>query len=69
MLMLDTTPRIAQPDNFYQMLIDAHHGLDDAASMKLNAKLVMILANQIGDMDILSQAIALAREVQAEDTE
>lgn len=58
---LDLSPRIARPDEFYQELIEAHRGLDDHESMKLNAKLVLILANQVGDMDMLSHAIALAR--------
>ncbi len=59
---IDTSARITRPDDFYQMLIDAHQGLSDDDSMKLNAKLVLLLANQIGDMDILGQAIELARE-------
>ncbi len=59
---IDTSARISRPDDLYQMLIDAHQGLSDDDSMKLNAKLVLLLANQIGDMDILSQAIDLARE-------
>ena len=58
---INTAVRIARPDDFYQMLIDAHHGMGDADSMKLNAKLVLLLANQIGDMDILGQAIDLAQ--------
>ncbi len=58
---IDTSARINRPDDMYQMLIDAHAGLDDHGSMKLNAKLVLILANHIGDMDILAQAIDLAR--------
>lgn len=61
MSTLDLNPRIARPDDFYEALIAAHEGLDDAASMKLNAKLVMILANQVGDMDLLMQAVELAR--------
>ena len=59
---LDLTPRIGRPDDFYEALIEAHRGLDDAASMKLNAKLVLILANHIGAMDVLEQALALASE-------
>ena len=58
---LDTKPRIARPDDFYEALIEAHLGLDDNESMKLNAKLVLILANQVGDMDMLLEAIAMAR--------
>jgi Protein of unknown function (DUF2783) len=60
MLMLDTTPRVARPDDLYARLIAAHDGLDDDASLKLNAKLVLILANHIGDVGIIDQAIDLA---------
>lgn len=55
---LETGLRIARPDDLYQMLIDAHQGLNDADSMKLNAKLVLLLANHIGDAEVVAQAIA-----------
>lgn len=58
---IDTSARIERPDDLYQTLIDAHTGLSDEASMKLNAKLVLLLANHIGDANIVSQAIKLAR--------
>ena len=61
MSQLDLSPRIARPDDFYEALIAAHEGLDDAASMKFNAKLVLVLANQVGDMDLLLQAIDIAK--------
>lgn len=61
MPMLDTRPRIARPDDVYQMLVDAHRGLEDADSMKLYAKLVLLLANHIGDAAVLAEAVALAR--------
>ncbi len=51
---------IADPDGFYQELIDAQRGLDDDKQQLMNAKLIIILANQIGDRDILSAAIQLA---------
>lgn len=56
-----TTNRLADPDRAYRLLIDAHRGLTDAASAALNARLVLILANQIGDLAVLQQAINLAR--------
>jgi len=59
---IDTSARISRPDDLYQKLIDAHNGLSDADSMKLNAKLVLLLANHIGDIDIVTQAIELARD-------
>ncbi|HZA66990.1 MAG TPA: DUF2783 domain-containing protein [Geminicoccaceae bacterium] len=48
-------------DDFYEALIRAHQGLSDAESHTLNARLVLILANHIGDLEALEEAIALAR--------
>ena len=62
MARLDSELRIADPDGFYERLIAAHRGLDDAQSALVNAKLVLLLANHIGDADVLAQAIAAARE-------
>ncbi|GMU71615.1 MAG: DUF2783 domain-containing protein [Burkholderiales bacterium] len=62
MAALDTEPRIADPDGFYERLIAAHRGLDDGQSALVNAKLVLLLANHIGDADVLAQAIEAARE-------
>ena len=53
--------RCAEPDLAYRMLIDAHRGLSDEASADLNARLILILTNQIGDLGLLEQALALAR--------
>ncbi|MBC3918544.1 DUF2783 domain-containing protein [Undibacterium sp. CY18W] len=47
-------------DDFYQMLIDAHRDLSDEDSSKLNAKLILLLANHIGELDTLAQALSLA---------
>jgi hypothetical protein len=58
--MLNTNPRL--DDNFYQALIDAHHALDTADSHALNARLVLLLANHIGDLAVLIEALQLARE-------
>jgi hypothetical protein len=62
MSTLDTTPRLAEPDALYAALMQAHRGLDDAASRRLDARLVLILANHIGDMAVLREAIALAAD-------
>jgi len=59
--MLDTAPNLAAPDDFYQELIDLHRGLSDAESALVNAKLVLLLANHIGDMTVLREAMAAAR--------
>lgn len=58
---LDTSPRLADPDALFAALIEAHRGLDADASRRLDARLVLILANHIGDPDVLREAIALAR--------
>jgi hypothetical protein len=58
---LNLEPNIADMDAFYERLIDTHNGLSDADSQMLNAKLVLLLANHVGDMDVLTQAFAKAR--------
>jgi hypothetical protein len=61
-MTLDSQTNIQQPDDFYQALIDAHVGLTDEQSAALNARLVLLLANQVGDLATLQQAIAAACE-------
>ena len=56
------TPNIAGPDDFYAELLAAHEGLSKEESDALNARLILVLANQIGDRETLSRAIATARE-------
>lgn len=51
----------ATADAIYQILIDMHAGLDDAASAKLNARMILVLANHIGDPAIIAQAAAIAK--------
>lgn len=48
-------------DDFYEALIDTHRGLDDAQSRLVNARLVLLLANHIGDLRVLREALAAAR--------
>ncbi len=48
-------------DDFYQSLIDLHRGLSDEQSAQVNAKLILILSNHIGDIAVLREAMALAR--------
>ena len=57
---LITTPNLADPDGIFEALMTAHRDLDPAASRRLDAKLVLLLANHIGDPDIIKQAISLA---------
>ena len=61
-MTLDSQANIQQPDDFYQALIDAHVGLTDEQSAALNARLVLLLATQVGDLATLQQVIAAARE-------
>ena len=67
MTALRTEPRLADPDGFYAALMEAHRGLDDAASRRLDARLIILLANNIGDDAVLREAIALARAAGAGD--
>ncbi len=48
-------------DAFYELLLRAHSGLDDAESAALDARLVLILANQVGDLAVLAEALEAAR--------
>jgi Protein of unknown function (DUF2783) len=59
--MLNTEPNIDAPDDFYQELIDLHRSLSDEESALVNAKLVLLLANHIGDIAVLREAMAAAR--------
>ena len=59
---LITTANLADPDAVFEALMNAHHDLAPEASRRLDAKLVLLLANHIGDPDIVKQAIALAAE-------
>ena len=61
MAKLDTTSRFPDPDAAYVALIAARRGLSEDAAAALDARLVLILANHIGDIDVLKEAIALAQ--------
>ena len=56
------TPSLTRPDEFYEALIKAHEGLSDDESAALNARLILVLANQIGDCALLAKAIAVAKD-------
>jgi hypothetical protein len=58
---LKTETAFANPDDFYEALIEAHRGLSEEQSAQLNAKLILLLSNHIGDLDIIREALALAR--------
>ena len=57
---LKLSPQIHRPDDFYADLIDAHEGLSKAESDAFNARLILVLANQIGDNDTLKAALEAA---------
>ena len=59
---LKTETAFADPDAAYEALVDAHRGLKDAQSAALNARLVLILANHIGDLGVLKSALTLAKK-------
>lgn len=59
--MLNLAPNIPDPDGFYEDLIRAHEGLSTEASEAFNARLILILANHIGDRDILRAAFEVAK--------
>ncbi len=60
MSTLRTDPNIIDPDGFYGELLALHEGLDKAESDALNARLILVLANHIGDRDVLREALAVA---------
>jgi hypothetical protein len=57
---LNTVPNIPDPDGFYAELLATHEGLSDDDSIALNARLILILANHIGDRAVLTEALAAA---------
>ena len=59
---LITAPHFDAADDFYEALIDAHRDLSPADSHALNARLVLLLANHIGALDVLKEALVAARE-------
>jgi hypothetical protein len=61
MAKLVTASQFADPDAAYRLLVEARRTLSDAEAAALDARLVLILANHIGDTDILREAIALAQ--------
>ena len=60
--MLNTEFNILAPDDFYQDLIELHRDLSDEQSALVNAKLILLLANHIGDAAVLREAMRAARE-------
>lgn len=61
MSTLILTPNITNGDDFYEKLLNAHEGLSKEQSDALNARLILVLSNHIGDIDILEQALDAAK--------
>jgi hypothetical protein len=59
---LQREANLADPDATYAAIIEAHAGLSEADSAALNARLVLLLANHIGDAAVLAEALAIARK-------
>ncbi len=59
-MKLNTEPNIARPDDFYELLIDIHRDKSDEESSAINARLILLLANHIGDMEVLEEAMKIA---------
>lgn len=62
MAALVTAPNLPDHDGVYAELLAAHKGLSEAESSAMNARLVLILANHVGDREALREALALARK-------
>ncbi|ABE38254.1 conserved hypothetical protein [Rhodopseudomonas palustris BisB5] len=58
---LSIRSNFADPDAAYRMIVEAHRGVSDEQSAALDAALVLILANHIGDLDLLREAVTLAK--------
>jgi hypothetical protein len=61
MASLTTTSGFADPDAAYRLIVEAHRGLSDDEAAGLSAALVLVLANHIGDMQVLREALEAAR--------
>ena len=61
MSALNIEANLARPDDFYEMLIDTHRDLTPEESELVNCKLILLLANHVGDLDVLRDAMARAR--------
>ena len=61
MTQLNTAPNFEKADDFYATLLAAHEGLEEADMHALNARLILILANHIGDQSVLEAAIDSAK--------
>lgn len=62
MTTLITEANLPRPDDFYQVLTDMHRDLSEEQSADVNARLILLLSNHIGDQSVLEEAMKIARE-------
>ena len=62
MTQLNIEPNLKNADEFYEALIDVHRDLTLEQSHQVNAKLILLLANHIGDLDVLKDAMQRAKQ-------
>ncbi len=67
MSKLNTDTNFTDADAFYAALADVHRDRSDAESAAINARLILLLANQVGDQHILEQALAIAGQIHIEE--
>ena len=60
-MALSTSSNFSKPDDAFRTIVEAHRGLSDEQSADFDAALVLILANHIGDIEVLREAITLAK--------
>lgn len=65
---MKTQLHLSDADGFYEQLLDAHQGLSESESALVNARLILLLANQIGDASVLAECVRAARELPVRST-
>jgi hypothetical protein len=65
---LSTASNFSKPDDAFRLIVEAHRGLSDEQSASLDAALVLILANHIGDIEVLRDAVTLGKRRLAENS-
>jgi hypothetical protein len=68
-MTLSTTSNFTKPDDAFRAIVEAHRGLNETQSADLDAAMVLVLANHIGDIAVLNEAIALAKRRMLEDNQ
>lgn len=59
-MSLNLAPNLSDPDGFYEYLVNSQRNMSDEEANAMNARLVLILSNQLGDLQVLEQAIDFA---------